>query len=242
MKAALYDLKLEECPVTFDYYAWLAQIRLLGYDHVNFWNANHHIRTKKYGGNVAYTISRFESIIWPGPLFHGMTRSIANEGDRVGNISLQDTIKLANGRDIPRMRATKASEVQAQYTVTLRRATSKPERNSDEGLWREFARNIGALVIRDYSAKPIALEDRMAIYAQAKMNFGVMGGPMSMLIWTPYPACIFCDPTVEPIVGVMCGSGLDIGEQWAFQQANQRHVWKTQTMDNLMAAYEDCIV
>jgi len=49
------------------------------------------------------------------------------------------------------------------------------------------------VVIDDYYAKPIHLHDRFALYAGAKMNFGVCNGPVFTLSLTEYPVAMFAN-------------------------------------------------
>jgi hypothetical protein len=231
---ALYDLadRDRRCPVTFDSYVWFTLIKMLGYDHVVFSNTDR-IRTKKYPGGEEEARKRFETIVWPGPQFYGMGRSLGTDGDRVGTCNIRDLIN--EGYDIsgPRLQSIRPSGISAPYTVTLRQMSKKPERNSED-VWREFAARINAYVIEDWFVQHIALEDRVAVYAGSKMNYGVMGGPMAMLLWSPYPLSAWCDPGIESLTKSMDGHGMKPDGQWPFQLPNQRLVWKKPTLDALL--------
>lgn len=236
MKAALYDLRLRECPTTYDYFVWLMQIQLMGYTHVNY--KTDYIRAKKHGGDVVQARQRFDNFIWPSTLFaKGMTRAFGSSGDRVGNCMIPDLIKLLDVRSLPRLESIQ-EPANVKYTVTLRQMEYKPERNSDLEVWRKFAAEIGAHVIEDHFVKPITMQERMAFYAGANMNFGVMGGPMALLLWTPYPLSVWCDPAVEALTKSMNGHGMNVGGQWPFQLNSQRLVWKEPTLENLLAHFE----
>ncbi len=74
-----------------------------------------------------------------------------------------------------------------RYTVTMRDYDRIPKRNSNREAWLKFAEDIGAYVIEDWNVSRIHLHDRMALYAGAEMNFGVVSGPMALCEYSDYP-------------------------------------------------------
>lgn len=239
MKTALYDLKLIDCPTTYDYFVWLTQIRVMGYEHVVYDTTE--FRHIKHPGGLAEAKARFENFIWPSTQFAGMGRSLGNQADRVGNCSIPDLIKLNadSGRDIPRLKSI-LPPAKVKYTVTLRQMAFKPGRNSNLEVWKAFARWIGAHVIEDHFVQPISMAERMSLYAGAEMNFGIMGGPMALLLWTPYAFRTVCPPSSPYLTRSMGSHGMHVGKQWPFQLSNQKLVWEEQTLDNLMRMFEEC--
>ena len=85
-----------------------------------------------------------------------------------------------------------------------------PYRNSNQAAWRQFACEIGALVIEDYDDRPIHLHERVALYAGAEMNLGVSCGPMFLCSVTEYPCMIFNWGCQRPFLEKI---GLRYGEQ-----------------------------
>lgn len=237
MKAALYDLKLIDCPTTYDYFVWLTQIRAMGYDHVVYDTSE--FRHIKHPGGLAEAKARFENFIWPSTKFAGLSCSLGNQGDRVGNCSIPDLIKLVPSGDIPRLKSIKPP-ANVKYTVTLRQMAFKPGRNSNLDVWKAFARWIGAHLIEDHFVQPISMAERMSLYAGAEMNFGIMGGPMALLLWTPYAFRTVCPPSSPYLTRSMGSHGMHVGKQWPFQLPNQKLVWEEQTLDNLMRMFEEC--
>lgn len=236
MRAALYDVSKRECPLTFDYYAWQCLVKAKGYDTVTFKNDVY--RLKKYPGGVDEAKARFSSILWPGPNFACMSRATGTTGDFIGKWAIPDIVALGLEQNIPRMKSATKSLPGFDYTVTLRHMKNKEGRNSDRALWIEFAYRIGATIIPDYFDVPIALHHRFSMYAGARMNYGVMGGPLAMLLWTPYPISIWCDPECEPLIKSMKGHGCEIGQSWPFMLQNQKLIWQKPTLDALMAEFE----
>src|SRR4029077_9558000 len=99
----------------------------------------------------------------------------------------------------------------------------------------QFAKEIGAILIEDYAVQPIHLHDRIALYAGAKMNFGVCNGPVAMLSLTEYPMCMFVQNASARKSQIK--DRLELGqERFPWMLANQRLVWREDTIENLMAA------
>jgi hypothetical protein len=117
--------------------------------------------------------------------------------------------------------------------VTLRDYDRYKERNSGPD-WRRFAEEIGAVVIEDFTRKPIHLHDRMALYAGAEMNFLTGNGPGSCLLYSDYPYTLF-NGRVNRAYHKEHG-WLDENLPWALP--NQRTLWVMDTYENLRAAWE----
>jgi hypothetical protein len=184
---ACYDLAVEL--LSFDFYGWLVARKAEGATEIVF-------DTSKFGPSIWPTeelYRRFDSIIAPGPALLGLPSREGKDGYRgtVGASRLNHLVAAARSSTLPRLRSVLAPR-SARYTVTLRQQTRKsPYRNSNEMAWRQFAGEIGALVIEDYDVKPISLHERVALYAGAEMNFGVASGPMFLCTLTPYPCMSF---------------------------------------------------
>jgi hypothetical protein len=162
------------------------------------------------------------------------------DGDRASGTHLIDRIwrdaqKLTNGL-VPRMQTLERGN--ARYTVTLREYFYKPSRNSEMIAWRRFADYIDAAVIEDYDYRPIALLDRMELYAGAEMNFGVPNGPFSILCLTDHPFMEWCDPHNKTVVEDFARHKMAIGDQIPWLNADQRQIWQTPTVDALIAEFE----
>jgi hypothetical protein len=223
---ALYDLRKRS--TTYDYFTWQVHVQSLGADEIVF-QANEIVSTK-YG--IKEAKKRFENFILPGPALSGMKCRFGNDGEDVGSSNIQDLIKA------PPFRRLKSVLPPAshRYTITLRQTFRKPERNSEEFIWREFGERIGALVIEDYSVEPIGLYERMALYAGAEMNFGIPNGPMNLLYYAEYPFILFCEP--EPNRKGFAGHGIKVGDQLPVALPGQRLVWERATMKTLLREFD----
>src|SRR5215475_11967564 len=226
---ARYDL-LYEHP-TFDFFGWAVMAVAKG--------ATGFVINDKV--TDAETIRRIESIILPGAELFGLPISCGPDGRRIlvdenYRWRLRHFVHWTQkkGRNFTRLKSIKppASE---KYTVTIRNSRVDRYRNSNAKLWREFATEIGAYVIEDYYDKPIDLHDRMALYAGAKMNFGVWSGPMFLITLTDYPCACSNWGVDEP--DKVLKSGIKQGQSPPWLLPNQRTLWKAASTESLLEAW-----
>ena len=209
---------------SFDFYAFSLIVKARGYDEIVFdiskW------KVSKWDKDTVK--ERFESIILPGPKLLGMKHSFGKEGDFVIHTDASELVDfIRNGNEFERIKSILPPGTD-KYTVTLRKTSRAPSRNSNEEAWRTFASEIGAKVIEEYDKEKIHLYDRLALYAGAAMNFFVTNGPAYFCTLTPYPCMIFaCNKDVENInrVGVECGSD----SPWF--APNHHNIWESDELD-----------
>lgn len=228
---ALYDLS--RYLTSFNFFEWLVQAEANGATSIIFDARS--IRTNKWPAPIAR--KRFESICLPGPallglghavIYNGNARVDAHDFGEPGGARLVAFCKA--GRTFTRLRSVKPTGT-ARYTVTLRRTQRAPGRNSNEAVWRDFARGIGARVIPDYEDEPIHLHDRMALYAGAEMNFFCSNGPGILCSLSEYPCMMF---NTHHARESLLGDGMKEGEQYPWMLANQRAIWEEATGESLM--------
>jgi hypothetical protein len=218
---ALYDL--EHRYSTYDYFTWQTHVKLLGATEIVF--KPEPMRAKKYPAEEGRR--RFRNYIQPGPALSDLPSRIGCDGDgKIGSVQLYDiAADLARlGRELPRMHSV-LPPAAVKYTVTIRETGHNRHKNSDRELWLRFGQEIGARIIEDHAREPIGLYERIALYAGARMNFGVPNGPMGMLYFTDYPFRIFCHR-------------IAVGEQVPWFRPQQRLVWQKASMDGLLREVE----
>jgi len=179
-----YDLSEELC--SFDFFGWLVQAMAAGASAVTF--------DLSRVSNSSRATQKFRTILAPGPALAGLPARIGNDGNRlrIGSSRMGALVYFVRDAHTPLPRLiSPVPAVKCRYTITLRRQITNPWRNSNEQAWREFAREIGAVVIEDYDVEPVHLHTRMALYAGAEMNFGVWCGPITLCTLTPYPVMAF---------------------------------------------------
>ena len=169
----LATYRLSEHLASFEFFYWLVMVQADGASKIVFDISNP--KTRK----LPDAPRRFHTIVEPGPALAGLGH---RRGDDVGTLNARASQMIPwvrSGRTFRRLRSV-LPLVRCDYTVTLRRNPGAKSRNSDEISWREFARRINAVVIEDYYVQPIHLHDRVALYAGARMNYGVCNGPMAL--------------------------------------------------------------
>lgn len=233
---ALYDMRF--MPTTYDYFNWLCHVKLLGATRIHF--RIEPMGQSKY--SIAEGLKRFKNFIYPAPELFGLEKAMRNDGDgTIGSLYFNDLQADAerlrgNAKDIPRFRSVLPPS-DKRFTVTIRDTFRNVHKNSDRVLWEKFAARTGAYIIDDHAKKPMELHDRIALYAGAKMNFGVVNGPLAALYYSPYPFCIHCDPIAS--AKSFGGHKIKSGDRAACFLPNQRWVWEKPTMDSLMRAFDD---
>lgn len=229
---ALYDLS--RYLTSFNFAEWLVQAEADGAEGVVF--DARRIRDNKWPAPIAR--KRFESICLPMPALIGLPVAVVDGGGVLpedvrdygepGGARLVAFCKA--GRSFTRLRSVKPPGTN-RYTVTLRKTQRAPGRNSNEAVWRDFARAIGARVIHDYELEPIHLHDRMAIYAGAEMNFFCSNGPGILCSLSEYPCMMF---NTHHARESLLGDGMKDGEQYPWMLGNQRAIWEEATGESLM--------
>jgi hypothetical protein len=229
---ALYDMALITRPTTYDFFNWLVHVKLLGATEITF--RVEPMRQSKWP--IAESLKRFRNYIFPGPALADLPCRVANEGDRkIGSVQLSALLDDLRGMELPRLRSVLPPS-SAEYTVTIRETFHNPHKNSDREMWLAFAAKIGATVIEDTTREAIGLHERIALYAGARMNFGVVNGPLALLYYTSYPFAISCDPVAT--AKSFSGHNIKPGDQVPWFLPNQKLIWEKPTLEGMLREFE----
>ena len=230
MIEARYDLATEIAG--HDFYTWLVIAASRGAERVVFGID----RPKETKWPRETVLQRFRSIMEPGPALARLPYRIGTGGTAgFASPHMMDLVPFCKaGGKIARLRSVRPPG-DVRFTVTLRHEPRIRDMNSDAGAWRRFAAEIGAEVIEDYNDAPIELHEKLALYAGARMNFGVVNGPMHLLTLTEYPVTIFKANVSAPN---LAKHGIPTATQLPWARPHQRLVWEDDTYDNLMRYFE----
>lgn len=228
---ALYDCS--RYLTSFNFYEWLVQAEANGATCVVFDIRN--IRGDKWPVDVS--LRRFWSICEPGPALIGLPVEVfqGEDGRRPNALDVarpggEYIVRFWKaGRRFKRLRSVLPARSE-RYTVTLRKTQRSPLRDSDESVWRDFARELDALVIPDYDVEPIHMHERMALYAGAEMNFFVSNGPGILCSMSEYPCMMF---NTHHARESLLGDGIGEGQQYPWMLQNQRAIWEQATPQTL---------
>lgn len=226
---AIYDLS--RYPANFNFFEFLVAATTRGANHVIF-DKSKGIR-KKY--NHEETEKRIASILEPAPALANCTHEWGTgEGIDPGYHPSALFQAYRDHGKIARLCSVSSASGEHEITVTLRRSTRYPQRNSSAA-WERFAARVGALLIDEYDMQPIHLHERMAIYSAAKMNFFTANGPGILCHCSRNPYIMFhkgIDRDYYAKHGWMEDSQLP----WAV--GYQRMVWLDDSFDNIMGEYD----
>ena len=225
---ATYRLSKHLC--SFDFYDWLVMVAALGAKEIVFDLSNPRISWWPHD----VMIKRFYSIMEPGPAFLGLPSRLGHDVGELDMVSRMWEWALA-GRTFPRL-ATVRPPASKEYTVTIRDSDTHKERDSNRAAWIRFAETIGAEIIEDDRIKPIHLHDRMALYAGARMNFGVCNGPMHLITLSSYPVTMVVNNAAA--AKSQRKKGNVHGGKFPWMLPNQRMEWVEDSYDNLCRMFD----
>jgi hypothetical protein len=168
------------------------------------------------------------------------------------------------GQLIPQLKTDTRSRFPGYVVITLREADHWPHRNSNIDAWRKFAaylQKIGEKVVfirdtakadepfEDFPTWPEASRDldmRMAAYQEAKTNWMISNGPIGLCEFSSVPWVQFVPVertggNYEPNTGLFWkdSNGINIGGQFPWCRPDQRIVWERDSLENLMAAWDE---
>jgi hypothetical protein len=227
---ATYDLSKDIA--SFEFFNWLVMVQAGGATEIVF-NASNP-KTRKF--SYEQTITRFRTIIEPGPALAGLPYRLGRDPSNLKAIASQLLPWFKAGNQFTRLQSVKPPEIgRYKYTVTIRDNLTAKARNSSDA-WYRFASEIGACILEDWRCDPVHLHDRMALYAGAKMNFGVCNGPIHLLSLTSYPVQMWVN-TDSARNGQMRW-GMQPGQKYPWMLPNQTMVWQEDNLDNLRRAFD----
>lgn len=225
---ATYKLSGSKYAATFEFFFWMVRVQALGATKIVFDVSNP--KTIKF--DHIEVMKRFASILEPGPALAGLKSRQGFDKSQVdGDFTTTFLSWYNSGNHFKRLQTVKPP-MQCDYTVTIRQNRVTPKRrDSNVEAWYRFAEHISAVLIDDYYVKPIHLHDRIALYAGAKMNFGVCNGPMAILSLTEYPVTMIVNCESARDAQLRNGYGENARYPWMLD--NQQFVWQEDTFDNL---------
>lgn len=148
-------------------------------------------------------------------------------------------------------------------TITLRKASFDPARDSRIEEWHEFAKILTArgyqpIIIPDQDdalgersinrfhwqvidVAAMSVDLRLAIYSRAAMNYVTSGGMVGLFMYTKVPFMWYSVLVDDSHVGTLDyyrSQGLEHGQKFPWLGDNQSMVWEPDTLANLEASLE----
>lgn len=244
---AVYDLT--KMPTTFDFAPWCVIAKTAGCDHVHF-IADGPISVKKYPKDIAWR--RWANILVPMCKLAGLDFSVGGHEEgreftyAYGHVN---QVYRAIGR-IEKLKSVYNPDESGYITITVRQSFRNAYRNSNIDAWNQFCdylkkRGKRVMILNDCESAPLNLEYRMALYSNAEMNLGASNGPMALCHLSDAPYITLNMAPKRPdgergydLEKLMEKGGFPFGSQFDFRNKNQILVWKPDTYENIVEAYE----
>ena len=245
---AIYDLS--KMPTTFDFAAWLVIARTHGCTNVHF-VTDKPMPEYKYPPVVSW--ARFGNMLAPMCELAGMTFTTGTK------IKGQEFWYLAGNVEktyrkfgrIEKLKPVIKPRKTRYVTITMRDSFRNQYRNSNEIAWKKFeaylrAKGREVIVIPECESTPMPISWRLTTYCGADMNLGASGGPMWFCHFSDAPCIILNMVPKRPkgeegydLEELMASSGFPFGSQFSFRTPQQKLIWKPDTFENIVEAYED---
>lgn len=233
-KLALYDLA--RMPTTFDFACFAVIAKTLGYEEVRFVVGQ--IADHKYPAEIAWR--RWANICIPMCRLAGLKFSVSErlEGDELGYATGQVEAIYKRAGAIEKLKAVECGWTKQGYvTITMRQSFRNTWRNSDRAAWGEVEKWLAergeeVLIVEECEFQPMALDKRMALYSNAKMNLAVGNGPMVLCWLSDAPYLSFQLPHREgrekeydALVEQWNRMTFPVGSQLSWRTPKQEIVW-----------------
>jgi len=220
---------------SFEFFNWLVMVKADGATEIVFDISE----PKLKNFTLESVLKRFRTIVEPGPAMANLPYHFGFGNEDYGlRATASDLLPwVRSGRSFCRLKSVK-SPVECKYTITIRENFDGARaRDSNKDAWYKFGEEIGAVIIDDYFVNPIHLHDRFALYAGAKMNFGVCNGPVHTISLTKYPVTMVINSDSARRSQTRWGLAPDHKYPWMLP--NQHMVWKEDSLDNLLRIFEE---
>lgn len=242
---ALYDLA--RMPTTFDFAVYATMAATLGYEEIRFCVGT--IAEWKYPAETGWR--RWANICVPMCALAGLKFSVGAplQGDVLGYKTGDIEALYRREGKIRKLKSILTFEDSGYVTVTMRESFRNKWRDSNRPEWAKIIawlkdRGENVMILEECEMQPLALENRMAIYAQAKMNLAVGNGPMVLCWLSDAPYLSFQLPKPEgkdekyaELVAQWDRMKFPVGSQLSFRVANQEIVWGPDDFETVTKHY-----
>ncbi len=242
-RTVLYDLSV--MPTTFDFACTAVMAKTLGYEEIRF-VVDRPMTAWKYPAKMGWR--RWANIVVPICELADLSFSVGSkvEGDVLGYTTgnVEALFKL-KGR-IAKLHSVMPFDHSGYVTITMRQSFRNSWRNSSPD-WIKVAdwlkeKGEEVFIFEECEDEPIAVERRMAVYCNAKMNLAVGNGPMVLCWLSEAPYLTFQLPKgpekeYQLLVEQWKRMGFPIGSQLSFKNAQQEIVWGPDDFETVTSCY-----
>jgi hypothetical protein len=244
-KLAVYDLG--KMPTTYDFAVFAVMAKSLQYAEIRFVVG---MTDWKYPADIGW--KRWANICIPICKLAGIPFSVGGplQGDVLGYGTGQvENLFKKQGRVI-KLKPTFEYPRKGYVTITMRESFRNKWRDSNRAEWAKIGewlakRGEEVIVLEECERQPLCVEERMAIYANAKMNLAVGNGPMVLCWLSEAPYLSFQLPKPEgkekeyaQLVEQWTRLGFPVGSQLSFRNPKQEIVWGPDDFETVTSHYK----
>lgn len=236
-------------PTTFDFAVYAVMAKTLGYDEIRFVVGN--ITTWKYPAEIGWR--RWANICIPLCGLAGLKFTVEGQpglGDVLGYATGHAEALYKRLGRIEKLKAPDAFTGSGYVTITMRESFRNKWRDSNRPEWAKVSewlmrRGEEVIVLEECEFQPMALEKRISVYANAKMNLAVGNGPMVLCWLSEAPYLTFQLPKREgrekdydTLVEQWNRMKFPVGSQLSFRNERQEIVWGPDDFETVTGHYE----
>lgn len=245
-RLAVYDLGV--MPTTFDFAVFAVMAKTLQYAEVRFVVG---MTEWKYPAEIGWR--RWANICIPLCKLVGIPFSVGTkmEGDTLGYGTGHIEHLYRRVGKISKLKPLYEYPKKGYVTITMRESFRNKWRDSNREEWAKVGEYLAkrgeeVLVLEECENQPLALEERMSIYANAKMNLAVGNGPMVMCWLSEAPYLTFQLPNgpkdeYDALVAQWDRLKFPVGSQLSFRNSMQEIVWGPDDFEVIKSHYEKLV-
>ena len=237
-------------PTTFDFAVYACIAKTLQYAEIRFIPG---MTEWKYPAEIGW--KRWANICIPLCKLAGIPFSVGTKlpGDTLGYATGHVEALFRKHGKVAKLKPTLELPKSGYVTITMRESFRNKWRDSNRPEWAKVAEYLAkrgeeVIVLEECERTPLDLEERMAIYCQAKMNLSVGNGPM-VLCWlseAPYlsfqmPKPVGFEKEYAQLEEQWTRLGFPVGSQLSFRGPMQEIVWGPDDFDLIKEKYEQLV-
>jgi hypothetical protein len=235
-------------PTTFDFAVFAAIAKTLGYAEIRFVVG---MTDWKYPADIGW--KRWANICIPICKLAGLPFSVGGplDGDTFGYGTGHIESLFKKRGKITKLKPTFEYPKSGYVTITMRESFRNKWRDSNRAEWARVGEYLArrgeeVIVLEECEAQPLCVEQRMAIYSNAKMNLAVGNGPMVLCWLSEAPYLSFQLPKgpekeYQHLVEQWTRLGFPVGSQLSFRNPMQEIVWGPDDFELVKEKYEQLV-
>jgi hypothetical protein len=232
-------------PTTYDFAVFAVLAKTLNYAEIRFVVG---MTDWKYPADIGW--KRWANICIPICKLAGLPFSVGGplEGDVLGYGTGAIETLYQKTKRIKKLQPTFTYPKSGYVTITMRESFRNKWRDSNREEWAKVGewlarRGEEVVVLEECERQPLCVEERMAIYANAKMNLAVGNGPMVLCWLSEAPYLSFQLPKgpekeYGQLVEQWTRLGFPVGSQLSFKNEKQEIVWGPDDFETVTTHYK----